>query len=480
MDTSVTGLPPQRFDWGALVDKINTAAPAAGIREAAFDAAAGNVTLSVGEGGAARQITVSVPQIDGPNSLDEGEFASLVSKLTSDPAFALTEEQAASLQGAYAALAATPLPEQTGAVLFDLYALIALMLEAAQAQRDAARDIRQAENQAIQTAIQNQADAQRSAALTGMIAGLAVCAIQVVAQGASMIKSSQGNAAQMKALKESGVGPAEKQVDAMQAKFDTAQAKYTEQVGSLRGHADAKQTAVEARQTAVEARQTAVESRQTNLEAANAKVASRQSAADRAQADLDAAPAESRAEAQSRLDAAKGDLESAQAEQRTAQSELKTAQDDLAAAQQELSTAQGELKAARDNLAAAEKGPLKQEMDAAAADLHEAQTRAESAQNTYRTDERRIQGEYQANKWHSIGDIFATVGNTAQGLVRGASDMLSAEATEMGAEQKEAEEGLEQIKDLFNQGQDVIRAVLSLAQAVLQAESQSMRDAIQA
>ena len=39
---------------------------------------------------------------------------------------------------------------------------------------------------------------------------------------------------------------------------------------------------------------------------------------------------------------------------------------------------------------------------------------------------------------------------------------------------------LDQTKDLFSQEQKVIEQVIQLCQAVIQAESQSMRDAIQA
>jgi len=62
--------------------------------------------------------------------------------------------------------------KSTGKVLFDLYALMSLMIEVAQSQRDAAREMRMAENLAIQKAIQNQADDQRAAANLGLIVGV--------------------------------------------------------------------------------------------------------------------------------------------------------------------------------------------------------------------------------------------------------------------------------------------------------------------
>ena len=65
-------------------------------------------------------------------------------------------------------------------------------------------------------------------------------------------------------------------------------------------------------------------------------------------------------------------------------------------------------------------------------------------------------------------------------MVRGFVDLKQAEATAMGADQKKAEEALEQTKDLMSSFQEVIEAVKQLAQAVLAAENESMRNAIQA
>ena len=62
----------------------------------------------------------------------------------------------------------------TGSVMFDLYKLMALLVEVAQSQRDAARDLRTAQSAQIQNSIQSQAETQRNAALVGLIVGV-VC-----------------------------------------------------------------------------------------------------------------------------------------------------------------------------------------------------------------------------------------------------------------------------------------------------------------
>ncbi len=371
MDMTIkSGIPTSNFDWNGLVDKINQAAPSTNVQGATFDASTGNVTFTVGEGGAAKEITLQVPDIESPGVIDQAEFSSLVSKLSSGDTLGLTDGQVEELRQVYSELAQVELPAKTGNVLFDIYALMALMLECAQKQRDASREIRQAENEAIQTSIHNQAEAQRSAALTGMIAGLVVGVLQVAMQGFALAKSAAGTKQQMGAIKESGVHEA-------QQKFDNAAKDFTKE---------------------------------------SAKLESMKS------------------------DFAKG--------------KDGVTQDAIDAQQAKVTDLGNKLPG------------LKQDVDAAHQKL--------SADSDY------VQGRNQQDKWHNIGDIFGAIGSVLQGTVRAAADMQSAEATEMSADQKRAEEERDQIKDLFMQAQDVVKAVLSLFSAVLQAESSSMRDAIHA
>ncbi len=105
---------------------------------------------------------------------------------------------------------------------------------------------------------------------------------------------------------------------------------------------------------------------------------------------------------------------------------------------------------------------------------------ADAAQKALNSDTDYIEGNYEQNKWSNIGNIAGAMGSILQSVVRSAADMQIAEATEMGADQKWMEEERDQTKDLFVQAQDVVKAVLSLFNAVIQAESASMRDAIHA
>jgi len=72
------------------------------------------------------------------------------------------------------------------------------------------------------------------------------------------------------------------------------------------------------------------------------------------------------------------------------------------------------------------------------------------------------------------------VGNAVNSMINSVTQWQQSEATRKGAEQKKSEEELDQTKDLFNQAQTLIDSVIKLMQAISQAETQSMRDAIQA
>ena len=75
--------------------------------------------------------------------------------------------------------------------------------------------------------------------------------------------------------------------------------------------------------------------------------------------------------------------------------------------------------------------------------------------------------------------MINALGNAMQGVIQGATSMMQAKVTEQNAYQTQMEQELEQAKDLFNQAGDLVQSVLQLMHAVISAETQSMRDAIQ-
>ena len=75
--------------------------------------------------------------------------------------------------------------------------------------------------------------------------------------------------------------------------------------------------------------------------------------------------------------------------------------------------------------------------------------------------------------------IVNAIGNATQSFISGLTSYIQAGAKEGEAQQNKAQEELDQTKDLFTQAQSLVDAVVQLMQAVSQAETQSMRDAIQ-
>ena len=321
MSVNVTGLESYALNWGNVLSAVNPQESMAKIDALNICADAGKVglTFTVNDGAAVRTEGLSMPALDSPESVDEGMIASFCAKLGEESMLSLTDGQVkafcseltAQLKVLGESLEASSTiadSKASQAVLFDIYALMAILVECGQKMRDAARDVRQAENVLVQKTFQNQADMQRTAALTGLVCSVVVCAVQVGMQIGNMVYQGKGFAKQMDAYKRSGN-------DGMNAPM--------------------------------------------------------------------------------------GDAEYAK-------------------------------------------------------------------------------GMHMENRARMFGDMIAAIGNVAQGCVSSMSQMISAEATEESAEQQKAQEMLDQAKDLFSQCQSLIDSVIQLMRAVLQAEVQSMRDAIHA
>jgi hypothetical protein len=115
-----------------------------------------------------------------------------------------------------------------------------------------------------------------------------------------------------------------------------------------------------------------------------------------------------------------------------------------------------------------------------AGDLASAQANFNQTSNTLQHSATYLKGVQLESSSRIRGDMIMAFGNVAQGCISSITEAMKAKATEMGAEQQASQEMLDQAKDLFSQCQTLIDSVTQLMQAVLQAEVQSMRDAIQA
>jgi len=77
-----------------------------------------------------------------------------------------------------------------------------------------------------------------------------------------------------------------------------------------------------------------------------------------------------------------------------------------------------------------------------------------------------------------LGNAAVTAGQLFNSIGQGVSGIISAEATALQADQKAAEESLDQVKDLFNNTQQLIQQTIQIFSSVVSKESQSIEEII--
>ena len=210
-------------NWDALLSKLGEVTKTEGA-----DGVAGstNVTITRTVDGVETPVTIRIPDdLDIPETVDQAAIDSLCQKLAADTSLNLTEEQiklfhdtlSETLTKTLAAMPKDSAQSNIRRAMFDLYKMMALLVEVAQKQRDATREMRLAENLSIQKSILDQAEAQRTAAITGMIAGAICCALQSAATFISLYQQAKAFNAQLGTEKTAGLDVAGKNVDMMKA-----------------------------------------------------------------------------------------------------------------------------------------------------------------------------------------------------------------------------------------------------------------------
>lgn len=229
-------------NWDALLGKLGEVTKTEGA-----DGVAGttNVTITTNVDGVETPVTVNIPDdLDIPGEVDQAAIDSLCAKLSADTGLNLTDEQISQFHDALsAALTETLSAAQASGgtkslkgAMFDLYKMMALLVEVAQKQRDAQRELRLAENMSIQKSILDQAAAQRDAATTGMIAGAICCAMQVAATGFALWQQGKAFDKQLGTERSTGLDVARQNVEMMksannQVNADKQLAKVQVQIG---------------------------------------------------------------------------------------------------------------------------------------------------------------------------------------------------------------------------------------------------------
>ena len=560
------------IDWSTLLGKLDAAAKTAGTQGASGVTAGQSVTITATVDGVEKAVTFPIPDdLEIPADVDQAGIDSLCAKLAGDASLGLTE---ADVKGVHAALSqalasaapslgATIAKGGSAAVMFDLYKLMALLVEVGQKQRDAARELRSAQNEQIQKSIQDQADQQKTAAVTGMIAGAICCAVQVGFSIHALAKQGTAFKQQIDTLGTSGVDSAKQNLAMMKA-ADTTQASKA-QLDSVKAEIGNKPVAgqhhtlaadvehgfetadqAQARLGADKAQLTADGQRlqrvadpaaqrkagdvppDSDLAKAEARLAKfdrlavleakqhrtvpettemldlqQQHAGEGNRAQLlqevDAGRQKLVSELQTKIVADGDKVEaSRQAYRNAVKTDVGRYEDEYQAALSERSLATNPTKAEAARLdanvqTAADKlryaravandklaQPGVTTAAERAADIKSAGDQIDVAMHGRNLDSAFLRATHELQVGEAKIGIVNAIGNAAQGFVTNLTSYLQAETKQYEAQQAKSQENLDQTKDLFDQAQSLVDAVVQLMQAVQSAETQSMRDAIQA
>lgn len=609
VNTAVTGV-----NWEALLQQVDNLAKSSGTGEKPV------LTFSATEAdGTPRTVQVNIPNdLELPGTVDQPAIDSLCAKLSANPDLGVSGEQVQQLHRQLSnALKSDGVQDtltsmqDSGSVMFDLYKLMALLVEVAQKQREAARNLRASESQIEQTSILNQAEQQRTDAKTAMIASAICCAIQVGAMGISMFKQASAYKSQLTANQSSGLNSARQNLSMLETAETTegAEGQLESTKGAVGGDtvaAVSKSFAAEPNSALEEAQKVQAEIKQTtarqqrlldfdkelsaedikndeslktahehldafrqaeeiqaeldNIEEGELRPADKVGALNDLHGKLDAYCAEKAATAgkaegfdpkaaSEELETLKGkDTLSSQDTKRIAElrkelyafgrtqanaetkparaaaaekldepiekatesyeklrtdanakidAALKTYEDafesalgarnsvDPAASKETVAQFDERLQTAENNLkfARAKAAQMRSGITTSSERqmlIEKAKIRVTETRQAMQSDLNYVKTGNTLHRLEGINGLISTVGSCVQGLIQHSTALGQAEITQESAKQKKQEAQIDDMKDLFNQAGDLVKSVLQLMAAVGNAESQSLRDAIQA
>ncbi|MGN0888856.1 MAG: type III secretion system translocon subunit SctB [Kiritimatiellia bacterium] len=383
----------------------------------------------------------------------------------------------------------------TNKVLFDIYALMTLMLEIAQKQREAARNERKADlDRAVQD-IKNQADVQREAATLGLVLGITTSVVSIAAQlGAMAFSAGAANAARkmeanagatqmssdLKLLTAPDAAATQKNLGHLEAKMGGTDAVNALKTGEFKSTCEAG-TKLEMATTrynkAVEARDNYVappEKMQTDP-----KLDELNKAVDDAGVDLKQAKIAFQGTADADLTRLDGEL---------AQERMKL--NEMTKSDADPQPTKAEIKAQEKKIADLEqkrtwgrayatdvkmKAGMKESI---AADIKSCETIIGQKMEALKLD-----GEYR--RYNSQSDMLAGLGRVAEQLgsmlnnvVHQSSEIVAAGAASHQAESKVHENMQQESDDLAQSAVQLLKSILDLLRQVLEAENQSIRQIV--
>lgn len=230
----IQGINNNTVSWEALLNAVNQASGAT--KTEGVSSENPNVVFSTTIDGIKQNVTLPIPDdLELPSLVDDGAtIDELLLKLGGDTYTQLPDgiraQMREQLSQAYAKLlaaaganatnpatAGSATSGGTNKVLFDLYKLLALMVEVAQQQRDSTRELRSAQSQQIQASIQAQADQQMFAAWLGIGLSVATAAVQVAVTAVSLVKTQGAYSDKLQSSLNSGVPSAQQNMQMIRA-----------------------------------------------------------------------------------------------------------------------------------------------------------------------------------------------------------------------------------------------------------------------
>ncbi len=403
----------------------------------------------------------------------------------------------------------------TSKALFDLFALMALMVKVAQAQRDASREIRLTENQQIQNSIQAQADEMRSAAEIALGFGIACSVLSGVMSIASLVQQSRAFSQQTAATEQMEVPTqnlkaaqlattpkaAEANLSAVAKKLPDVQQKINQDADIGTGAQDKFKTDIQAADTRLrnaqgdesQARKEFLDFKEQHPQATDVELKPKADAYAAASKEVELAE-------QNRSNVEHKFFDKLDLRIRSNDAAIEAKQAELAASQEGAKTLKGaaadQAKTKIDSLKT-EVADLKKEntylraytakakADYASdgmknADLARAQNKFDIAKQELQMNKQFAGSQQMMNRWMGIQQLTMTLSQMTNAAGNMIAETRRADATAEGVEQTQHNEQLDQIKDLFQQAETVVQAVVQLMQAVLSAENESLMEAIRA
>jgi len=332
-------------------------------------------------------------------------------------------------------------------VLFDIYSVLNLIQETSQQLRNAERDLRLAENQAVQSSIMSQAALQREGAIAQLIAGCVtagVSAAVLIGSTVGMAKSMSNSTARQNAAG----------LDVMKQQKELSFAEGNSDLSKSNLEKVSETTPQEAMGEVDEAFASAQKERTAGMsdqEFANKRATEMNGVVDKYQGEFDKVSSKAALEFEE-----------------TGSVSKETAAEQKAAGQK-LSYARATQINEANHL------PAKPKVEGSGTAWQTMEDRCDIITKKYGDVKSDV---FSYTKAQMIGNLSQQVSQLGSSVASGIGGLFQAAATEEQANQKRAEEQLNQMQDLFSNTQQVIQQSIQIFQSVVSKESQSIEEII--